>query len=61
MRAVLLILSLLAGAACGDRTLIDPLAQLEKDPDAILLAAQPTYQATYETYMTWLTVSGGIP
>ena len=60
MRAVLLILSLLAGAACGGRALSDPLAQLEKDPDAILLAAQPTYQATYETYMTWLTVYRGV-
>jgi hypothetical protein len=62
MRVVLLALALaLLGTACGDRLVVDPLAALEKDPDGILTLAQPTYQATYETYMTWLTVYRGVP
>jgi hypothetical protein len=61
MRGVLLALVLALSAACGDRLIVDPLAALEKDPDGILTKAHPTYQATYETYMTWLTVSRGVP
>jgi hypothetical protein len=61
MRGVLLALVLALSTACGDRLIVDPLAALEKDPDGILTKAQPTYQATYETYMTWLAASRGLP
>lgn len=60
MRAALLTLILALSAGCGERLIVDPLATLEKDPDRILTMAQPTYQATYETYMTWLTVYQGV-
>ena len=60
MRAVLLALILSLSAACGDRLIVDPLAAIEKDPDGILTTAQPAYQATYEMYMTWLTVYRGV-
>ena len=61
MRVALLALAVCLTAACGDRLVVDPLAALEKDPDGILTTAHPSYQATYETYMTWLTVYRGVP
>jgi hypothetical protein len=62
MRALLLVLALSLGAACGDRVAIDPLAQLEKDPDGVLAAAQPTYKATYDSSTTWsASVYRGVP
>jgi hypothetical protein len=60
MRVVLALALALLGTACGDRLVVDPLAALEKDPDAVLATAHPTYKATYETYMIWLTVRQGV-
>ena len=62
MRALLLVLALSLGAACGDHAASDPLAQLETDPDRMLAAAQPTYKATYDSSTTWsASVYRGVP